>query len=276
MQASREFREFGFQNGEGIFGEGFTNKLANAMTRIKRLFDNHQPDFMSIDGFQYKNQDPIRKGFIKKVYGILLSQLLLTTLICATSFFPRGKAFFGNEGVFGISVLIIFISCMLICYGKGISRQVPLNYFLLFSFTIGESFLVASVCAQFKAQSVILAAVISCCLVATLTVYTFMGKGFAILNAIVFIFLASLIIVGVLPFALQLSVLNVLFPTMGCFGFVVYIIVDTQLIIDGYAHKIDLDDYILGAMLLYLDIIYLFIRFLRGIGKKNEEEQEHS
>mmetsp|Transcript_1293 Transcript_1293/g.114 ORF Transcript_1293/g.114 Transcript_1293/m.114 type:complete len:86 (-) Transcript_1293:5-262(-) len=43
-----------------------------------------------------------------------------------------------------------------------------------------------------------------------------------------------------------------------------YLIYDTQLIVgkDEYHFKISIDDYILGAMVLYIDIIMLFIKIL--------------
>ena len=39
----------------------------------------------------------------------------------------------------------------------------------------------------------------------------------------------------------------------------VYLIYDTQLIIGGFKHSLDMDDYIMGALMLYVDIIGLFI-----------------
>lgn len=48
-----------------------------------------------------------------------------------------------------------------------------------------------------------------------------------------------------------------------------YLIIDTQLIIGGRHIELSLDDYVLGAILLYVDIITLFIEILRIIGKKD-------
>ena len=43
----------------------------------------------------------------------------------------------------------------------------------------------------------------------------------------------------------------------------IYIIYDTKLIMGGNNFGLELDDYILGAMLIYIDIIILFLRILR-------------
>ena len=48
-----------------------------------------------------------------------------------------------------------------------------------------------------------------------------------------------------------------------------YLIVDTQLIMGGRRNELTLDNYILGAMLLYIDIIQLFLNLLRILGQRN-------
>ena len=45
-----------------------------------------------------------------------------------------------------------------------------------------------------------------------------------------------------------------------------YILIDTQLIIGGGRYKLSIDDYIIGAIILYIDIIYLFIYLLAIFG----------
>jgi len=47
----------------------------------------------------------------------------------------------------------------------------------------------------------------------------------------------------------------------------VYLLIDTQLILGGKNKELTLDNYILGAILLYIDIIQLFMHILRIIGK---------
>jgi FtsH-binding integral membrane protein len=49
--------------------------------------------------------------------------------------------------------------------------------------------------------------------------------------------------------------------------FSVYLVIDTQLIIGKNKHNISLDNYVLGAIFLYLDIIGLFMEILRIVGK---------
>lgn len=48
----------------------------------------------------------------------------------------------------------------------------------------------------------------------------------------------------------------------------IYLIIDTQLILGGKNMELIMDNYVLGAVILYIDIIRLFIEILKIIGKK--------
>jgi len=54
-------------------------------------------------------------------------------------------------------------------------------------------------------------------------------------------------------------------------GFIVilyglFLIIDTQLIVGGKKHEMSIDDYIVGALILYIDIITIFLYLLEIFG----------
>ena len=53
---------------------------------------------------------------------------------------------------------------------------------------------------------------------------------------------------------------------LGTLIFGIYLIFDTQLIVGEGRYKLGIDDYILGAMILYVDIIMIFIYLLQLVG----------
>ena len=58
-----------------------------------------------------------------------------------------------------------------------------------------------------------------------------------------------------------------MYASIGAFLFSCYIIFDTQLMMGGkHKYAIDPEEYIFGALNLYLDIINLFLFILRIIG----------
>ncbi|ESN95066.1 hypothetical protein HELRODRAFT_105150, partial [Helobdella robusta] len=86
----------------------------------------------------------IRLGFLRKVYGILSSQLLCTTLIGLLFVAVEPIRLFAQNNqwlflIFGFSSIGLIIALM-------IHRKVyPTNYYLLGAFTLCESFLVGSI-----------------------------------------------------------------------------------------------------------------------------------
>jgi FtsH-binding integral membrane protein len=51
----------------------------------------------------------------------------------------------------------------------------------------------------------------------------------------------------------------------------IYLLIDTQHVIGGKHNKLQLDDYILGATIIYVDIISLFLKILQILGKKKDD-----
>ena len=50
-----------------------------------------------------------------------------------------------------------------------------------------------------------------------------------------------------------------------------YILIDTQLILGGKNKELTLDNYVMGAMILYVDIIGLFLKLLQLMGEKKKK-----
>ena len=48
----------------------------------------------------------------------------------------------------------------------------------------------------------------------------------------------------------------------------IYILIDTQLILGGRSTQLTLDNYVFGAVILYIDIIGLFLKLLRLFGER--------
>lgn len=52
-----------------------------------------------------------------------------------------------------------------------------------------------------------------------------------------------------------------------------YILVDTQLILGGKNKQLSLDNHILGSVILYVDIIGLFLKILQLLGEKKDKKR---
>ena len=235
---------------------------------------NHNPDYNqnynnsqdSDSGYFNLSKTNIRIQFIRKVYLILSTQLLLTASMSTIAMYSaQTKTFLiQNQWLFILSIFINLISCYaLLCY-KSCSRTVPNNYILLFLFTFSESYLLMGVTAFTYPENVFIALVLTAAIVVSLTIYAFRTeKDFTIFGGLFFMVLMVLFVAGILAVFIQSRIFDIVISgcTVVLFGF--YLIYDTQLIIGRFENKLSLDDYVLGAIMLYVDIIRIFLEILK-------------
>lgn len=215
-----------------------------------------------------KQQDwsvEIRLGFIRKVYGILSVQLVITFLMCLYSVTNKGYALFQqtHTGIFWLSFILGFIIIIVLSCFRNICRTVPINYILLFAFTVCESYMVSFVCSISDPEIVLMAAAMTAGVVIGLTIYAVTTKtDFTMLGGILFVFLSIMILFGIFLLFTDNDVVHIIYSCLGVFLFSIYLIHDTQLIIGNHELKLSVDEYIFAALNLYLDIINLFLYIL--------------
>jgi len=222
----------------------------------------------------------LRRGFVRKVYAILATQLLLTTVIAAplqtaSAMWIRQNAWLMWAALAMTSATICFICCF-----QGLARQYPTNYMLLFTFTAFEGVLIGFFCAQYTWQSVILATGLTVFIFLGMTAYAwstetdFTGAGpylFAALLVFVVFGLATAVMAAC---GVSISWLLVAYDAIGVLIFTMYIVFDTQLMLGdwgGHSQQFSIDDYTYAALSLYLDIINLFMHLLRFFGDSDSK-----
>lgn len=207
----------------------------------------------------------MRLGFVRKVYGILTVQLLLTTICCALAMFCNGVQNFMINNIVLLVLMVILISVLpfvIIC-APSLMRQVPINYIVLFLFTIAESYLVAFICSFTSPRIVLMAAIMTFAMVSALTLYAVTTKtDITVQGGLFFILGMALFLFIIFGFFTQNKTFHIIIALLGVILFSLYIIYDTQLILGNKKEMIDMDDYILGAFCLYTDIIYIFLKIL--------------
>lgn len=218
-----------------------------------------------LDDVQEEIQLRMRLGFIRKVFGILFAQLLLTTLFCLCAILNTSVKLFliNNPSLLYLMLILIIILPFLIICSPNIMRKVPINYLILFLFTFAEAYLVAYICIFSNPMIVFMAACMTCAMVFALTVYAVTTKkDFTLDGGWLFILGMGMLLLILFGFFLPFKLWHVL-VSLGCvvlFSF--YLIYDIQLIIGNKKEMIQVDDYILGAFCLYTDVIYLFLKIL--------------
>ena len=213
----------------------------------------------------------IREGFIYKVYILLLVQLALTFgfVVLANEIKTLEIFILSHRWLFYVMVFTPLIIIIYFLIDPKKTKQVPINYILLFFFSMTEGYSVAYFTLSFQKWSVYFAMLLTLVAVLVLSLYAFITqRDFTVLGGILWVSLIILIFGNIINlFFFRLHLLKCILEIIGIILFSLYLLYDTQLIIGNKQSKLSEDDYILAVMMLYLDIINLFLYFLSLSGK---------
>lgn len=215
-----------------------------------------------------------RVKFVRKVYSILACQLSLTAafiILVQTSDVANDFAT-RNPGIaITAAVLSIFLMFAIVCC---FGRSNPTNYILLFYFTVCETYMVGGLTAAYDPKTVMLAGLSTALVVIALTVYAMKTnvpiEVFAAMSWVVCLAMLPIAIIG---FFMHLPILSTVYCLLGVLLYSLYLIIDTMFICGGKSMsgnniQCSMDDYVIGALMLYMDIIMLFIYILRLLGDR--------
>ncbi|CAG2171793.1 unnamed protein product [Oppiella nova] len=220
-------------------------------------------------GFTDKN---IRRMFVQKVYSILSLQLFVT---------------FGITAIVVLTIVFFTLYITLMCC-KGPRRNYPTNFILLSLFTVALSFMVAMICSFHDLTSVLIAAGITalcCTAVSVLSFWTKVSIFYTICLTIISNLLMTycptvqfdftrfgwalgiaslgLFIMGICMIFIKVKILYIVYAGLGTVIFMLFLAYDTQLITGGKKYEISPEEYILASIMLYVDIVYIFLMILQ-------------
>ncbi|XP_041848996.1 protein lifeguard 3-like [Melanotaenia boesemani] len=215
----------------------------------------------------------IRHAFIRKVYLILASQLLVTTSIVAVFTFVQPVRSFvqRNQAVYWASYAVYIITHLVLVCCKGPRRKFPWNVILLLIFTLALSYMTGSISSYYDTKAVFLALGITAVVCIAVTVFCFQTKVdftkcqglFCVLGIVMFV--TGIITAIVLSFKYILW-LHMLYAALGAIVFTMFLAYHTQLLIGNRKHSISPEEYVFAALSIYVDIIQIFLFLLQIIG----------
>ena len=203
----------------------------------------------------------------RKVYSILSVQLIITfgiVLIFSLSDGAKGFArtnpwiiWFGFAGA-----MVVLVSLM--CCGD-LRRKFPHNFILLGVFTIFESLLLGIVTAHIETNTVLLAIGITAIVCISLTAFAFQTKiDFTLYAGAAFVAFIIFFLMGFVLIFVKMPILHLIYSGFGALLFSFFLLIDTQMIVGGTRSiQISPEEYIVAVIILYMDIIQLFLYILR-------------
>ncbi|CAG7716443.1 unnamed protein product [Allacma fusca] len=212
-------------------------------------------------GFEDKE---VRLRFIRKVYLLLLAQILITAGITSVCLFVKPVNEFLREHYWIQYVLlaVTIIMFILISCCEAIRRTVPLNFFCLFFCNIVIGVLLGIIAANYSLISILIAAGVTFLIFLALTVFAFQTRwDITTLGGIIFVVSLCVVAFGFIAIFLRgiFPILQIVYAGVMTVLLCVYIVFDTQMLIGGrHKHSISPEEYIYASFNLYVDIVYLF------------------
>lgn len=252
--------------------------------------DGEDPEVASLPaGFGSSFSDKsIRMRFVKKVYSILLIQLLVTTgivalvilspirgLMCRSSDFNEKCVHTGSAMIFYIVGYVIFIiSYFAIACCERVRKKSPGNIIAITIFTLALSVMVAMICLFHDVIWVLQAMGITTALCLGITLFAFQTKiDFTGIGPYLFVACWCLFIFGIMAMIFAGSgetgrIIHLVYSSLMALLFSLFLIYDTQRIMGGKKHSISPEEHIWASIEIYIDVVYIFLAIL-GIGGRD-------
>jgi len=237
------------------------------------FFSRPSTHSFTADAFE---EDPwARRVFISTVYSILMVQLLFSTVIILLFTYLKGFNEFAIRHYYLCYVwmtgwMSVYFSLV---FNESVRKSSPTNMVIVTLLTIFMSLSLGFYAAIFKAEYVIMsigmtaAVTLLISLLARTGLFDLTGCGMlmVVLGICFSVFgLVTLINVHFTGSRVMMLVYSGIAMTIIC----LYLMYDTQLILGGKRVELETDEYILGAIQLYIDICYIFqlLLLLFGLG----------
>merc|ERR1712179_299619 len=151
-----------------------------------------------------------------------------------------------------------------LCCCQGLLRKSPQNYGFLFLWTLFESHLISFIALKYDTETVVLAMGITAGIVLLVFCLVWFTKLMPIMCVVLLVWVLSTFI-GRMVFG-SFGEMRSVYAGIGCTIFTIFLAIDIKLITGGGRYELGEDDYVLGAIYIYLDIINIFLYVLQFLG----------
>lgn len=239
--------------------------------------ENTSPSEESDEIAESSIQASVRAGFVRKVYGILSIQLIITfgaVLLCQLK--PIKQAIFSHPALSGnlvifasLSFLVLFL-CLACC--RDLSKKVPYNYIFLLAITLCEAISCSIAASIYSFQIVALALLLTIVTTLAITFYACTTKtDFSLCRMGLYVLFSQMFVIGLIAVLFRIKALYTFYTFGMTFMVGIYLVYDTQLILGKLGMGYSVDDYIFATLEIYMDIIRLFLLILRILANSSRK-----
>ncbi|KAH8297126.1 hypothetical protein KR044_005196 [Drosophila immigrans] len=215
------------------------------------------------------SEESIRKGFIRKVYMILVIQLLFTCgVICIFLFHEPTKRFvFKNQELLIAAMLVNLVVLLSMACCETARRTYPTNFVCLGLFTFTMSLMLGAISSTLDASLVLMAVGFTAVLVIGLSIFAVQTKyDFTACGGVMIAVVICLLLLAFAGVFLRNIFGEAAVSIFGALIASLLLIYDTQLILGGtHKYQFSPEEYIFAALTLYVDCVRIFLYILRAM-----------
>ncbi|KAI1889257.1 hypothetical protein AGOR_G00177280 [Albula goreensis] len=252
---------------------GYTNPYASDMSSpFSDPSTSGSCDGLSADGWEDRN---IRRMFIRKVFTILMIQLMVTFAIVALfTFCDEVRQFVQYNRLLYLASYITFMGTylVLVC-STSTRRQYPTNLILLGIFTLAMSYMAGMLASYHNTKVVMLCVGITAAVCLAVTLFCFQTKfDFTSCHGLMFSLMMVLMVTGLLlvftaPFG-YIPWVQTAYAGLGALVFTLFLAFDVQVLMGTGRYSLSPEEHVFGAICLYMDIVYIFFFLLQLFGSQ--------
>ncbi|XP_053537157.1 protein lifeguard 1 [Ictalurus punctatus] len=211
----------------------------------------------------------VRRAFIRKVFSVVTVQLLVTfSIVCVFTFSETvKKAVQKNIWIYISSYITFMVVALALSFSTTLSRKYPWNFISLSVVTLSLSYMVGTV-ASFHDTTVVTIAM-GATLVISFTIIVFSAQtrvDFTVCNGILVVLAIDLLMFGFFSTFYYSNVLQILYGCLGALVYALFLAVDCQLVMGRQKYSLTPEEYVFGALVIYMDIILIFLYILIILG----------
>lgn len=219
--------------------------------------------------------ETVRRAFVRKVFSIVTLQLVFTfSVVCVFTFSSVVKnavqnnlwAYLCSYLVFAV-VIMIFIPCVYICESFG--RRHPWNLLGLFIITLSLSYMVGTIASFHNTTAVVITMGVTLVISVAIIIFSAQTRfDFTIYSGVLLILAVDVVM---FVFFCTFYSSHMASITYGCLGALVYslfLMIDCQLMVGMMSDRVNPEEYVLAALMIYLDIMVIFL-YLLGMSNSN-------
>ncbi|XP_028831207.1 protein lifeguard 2a [Denticeps clupeoides] len=241
---------------------------------ISSHFSDHSGSIDGLSGQSWEDKN-VRRMFIRKVFCILMLQLLVTFGVVALFTFcdPVRQFVQYNRIVYLASYMTFMGTYLVLVCSTSARRQYPTNLVLLSIFTLAMSYMAGMLASYHNTKVVMLCVGITALVCLAVTLFCFQSKvDFTSCHGLLFSLVMVLMVTGLLllftaPFG-YIPWLQTAYAGLGALVFTLFLAFDVQLLMGNRRYSLSPEEHVFGALCLYMDVVYIFFFLLQLFGSR--------